>query len=183
MSAIDDLVTAVQALAIRPVARNKKEAEKWLSDFEAYTRARTRNVQPIPDQLRPLIDRALDEWQGRENEFLNAIRSTRSEFLAEASRLIRKFTPKSRQAPNLDIILIGEAAERRPTVRNIDWVHTFAWILPKGDAKNAASYRIVGETMATIMCCEAMLKWPEAVETYKILRSLAQNTTVANYQP
>lgn len=181
MSAIDDLVTAAQALAIRPVARDKEETKKWLSDFEAYTRMR--NVQPIPDQLRTLIDRALDEWQGRENEFLNAIGSTRDEFLARASRLIRKFTSESGQVPDLDVILIGEAAERRPTVRNIDWVHTFAWILPQGDAKNAASYRIVGETMATIMCYEAMLKWPEAVETYKILRSLAQNTTVANYQP
>jgi hypothetical protein len=169
MSAIDDLISELDKLAPRPVASDGAEAKLWLSDFKAYTRARMRNVRPLPNHLRPLLEGALEEWRDREKKFLP---KGRSEFLDWTPQAIQKFSPKSRP-PDFGIVMVGEKNARTHTVRNIAWVHAFAWILPLADPQNAAEYGSIGEVMATIMCCEAILKWPENLADYKFLRSVA----------
>jgi hypothetical protein len=165
MSAIDDLTEALGAIAVRPVTQGKEETQRWLSDLEAYTRARMGNVRPLSDRLRPLVERAMDEWRESERGFFG--KQSRKEFVrwaAESMELGRK---------TLDIVLFGERNAQNHTVRNIAWVDAFAWILPCADPQNAPDYRSVGQAMAAIMWCEAMLKWPDAVAQYRFLFSLA----------
>jgi len=43
--------------------------------------------------------------------------------------------------------MFGEQNARLHTVRDINWVHGFAWILPLADQHNAADYRSIGEVI------------------------------------
>jgi hypothetical protein len=71
------------------------------------------------------------------------------------------------------VVNVGEQNARTHSVRNVEWVHASAWILPLADPQNAAEYGAIGEVMASIMCCEAMIKWPESVADLRFLRSIA----------
>ena len=169
MSAIADLIEELDGVAFRPIAKGKGEAKLWLSDFEAYTRARMGNVGPLPDSLRPLVDRALSDWRERENHFLGSL--TRDEFLQKTEKAIQEYAPDT--DPEFEILMLGERNARLLTVHNIDWVHGFAWILPLADPENVSTYRSIGEVMATIMGCEALVKSKDMVANYRFLRSVA----------
>jgi hypothetical protein len=178
---IGDLISELDELAPRPVASERAEAERWLSDFEAYTRARMRNVRPLPQNLRPSVEKALNQWHERESRFLG--NGGGSEFLRWTAQTIGENSPPSGPVDVEDspegiltrhkIEMVGEHNARTHTVPNIDWVHAFAWILPLADPQNAVEYGSIGGVMATIMCCEAILKWPESVAKFKFLRSVA----------
>jgi hypothetical protein len=171
MSPIETLVTELlQAqVAPPPVPSEPGEEERWESDFETFMRARMRNVRPLPDNLRPLVNQAMDDWNERESRFLQ---DSRSEFLESTEQPLKEY---SHESVNRDfmLLMIGEDNAQTITVPNIGWVHTFAWILPLADKQNAAKYASIGAAMATIMCCEAMVKWPEVVLNYRLLRSIA----------
>jgi hypothetical protein len=69
--------------------------------------------------------------------------------------------------------MIGEHNAQTITVPNIGWIHIFAWILPLADKQNAEKFASIGAVMATIICCEAMVKWPKLVFDYRFLRPVA----------
>jgi hypothetical protein len=171
MSPIETLVDKlIQAQVAPPSASSKPGKEElWESNFEAFMRARMRNVRPLPDNLRTSVSLAMDEWCARESRFLQ---KTRNEFLESTEKPLQEYSCES-EDPDFMLVMIGEHNARTITVPNIGWVHTFAWILPLADKPNAAKYASIGAVMATLMCCEAMVKWPEVVLDYKFLRSIA----------
>jgi hypothetical protein len=170
MSAIDSLITNLDEaqIAPSPVPKDLSEEERWDSDPEEFLRARMRNVRTLPEKLRAVVEEAMKEWKESEENFLG---ESRSEFLASLAQPIKEYSPKKRLVP--DIFWVGERNAQTITVPNIGWVHAFAWKLPLADRKNAAKYGSVGEVMATIMFCEAVIKWRESVDIYRTLRSVA----------
>ena len=154
-SAIDRLIDEVWSCCIdRRPAHDATIMERWQSDPYAYIRE-SFVVTPLPPSLRPLVQDALNQWQGIEDRILDGIATSRDQFISEFENI-------------RSLYLQGDAAWRTSitakgcivcgAVRNMEWVNLFSWILPTACPDLLPAIRQTGKMVTAVLHIEFLWK-------------------------
>lgn len=155
ISPIDQLEESLWSTCVIQRAATDKEAlERWQTDELAHVRERF-VVRPMPAELGGLVQRALAQWQEREQAMCSRLGMTREQFLNEFGKLRQDYSNGGRA---WGIAVQSMSPSIQAAVRNMDWVNLFAWVLPQADPGRALEHRMVGRMVAAIFYVELLAK-------------------------
>ncbi len=134
-------------------AKDQEELERWQSDEVAHIKGRF-IVRHIPDDLKPLVEEAVNQWHSIEKEiFPTEIEKERfmKEFEEARSDLLSGGEGWKLFASKYGAVVYGK-------VRNMDWVNLFSWILPKAIPGESVRFKEIGRIVTSLFYTEIMFK-------------------------
>ena len=152
---IDKLSERLAGRACQVAAPTDELFKRW--QIDAYAKlTEGYNVFPIDETFNPLISAALDEWRSIEEEVCKHLEMTSEEIINTVTSSRKAFGDGGLK---WDMILSPLRACPNGVIRNIGWVNTFTWILPRADAENKERYKRVGQLVAALFYVEMFSRY------------------------
>ena len=189
-SAIDIMEKEVWACCVRQrAAKGDATIARWQKDEYAHLKERY-IVEPMPDTMQPLVEKALAEWQKIENAFCAAVGMSPDEFLEAFEKARESFLMRFDKRDGVWQRFITNGNTLQGRVRNMDWVNLFAWVLPQADPANRERNIRVGKMVTACLYTEYMFKYALNVGAsneplrliearWKLVSEKAKNQTLA----
>jgi hypothetical protein len=160
-SPIDHFESELYSACVTPVVASTPEvAQKWAEEPARYQQALVRFVKPMPERLRPLMEKALKQWEGIEAEALARTRQDRPGLIQVCSHLrtgLHEADPMARLAElewTNDCMRYGRVLDG--AVKNLDWVDCFALFLPAADPADAPAHLDCGRLILAIFTLDRL---------------------------
>lgn len=157
-------------------ADNQRLAERWQTDDLAHLKERY-TVLPMPDSLRPLLEKALIEWREREKAIGTRLQVTPEQFVDEFKKAREQFL-KGNDEWSLFVNRTGRIAYG--AVRNMSWVNLFGWVLPAADPHNEEQHRKTGRFITALFYTELLFKYGNSQEQGNLMRRIEARWQLAN---
>jgi len=152
-SPIDQLVGALWGYCVTQRAPQDQETlERWQTDEVAQIKEGF-TVQTMPDNIQPLVEKAIAQWEEREKIVCSRLKMDRELFLNEFQKARESFL-KGENGWEKTVLPMGVIVYG--VVRNLDWVNLFSWMLPAADPENSEKHRIVGRMVTAIFYTELL---------------------------
>ncbi len=143
------------ACVFQKAADSKETLNRWQEDELAYLQE-SFIVEPMPEELRPLMNQALEEWKIREDKVLSKLGMDRREFMHRFQEARESLWRGGFRWP---LFALGVGDRVYGVVLNMDWVNLFGWILPRADKANEKQHRERGRLVTALFYSELMLRY------------------------
>lgn len=154
-SPIDQLAEALWGYCVSPrAAQDRETLERWQADEFAHLKEGFA-VQMMPDNIKPLVEKAIAQWEEREKIVCSRLKMDREVFLEEFQRARESFL-KGENGWAKTVLWMGHIVYG--VVRNMDWVNLFSWILPAADPENFEKHRLIGKMVTAVFYIELLTK-------------------------
>lgn len=142
------------ACVIQRAAQNEEAIDRWQRNELSHLKERF-IVQTMPSELNGLVQSALVQWEQIETKLCSNLRITREKFLNEFEKAREDFLNRGNEyqktVTSMQYKVYG-------TVRNMDWVNLFSWVLPNADKEHSDKYRTIGRMVTAIFYIEMLSK-------------------------
>lgn len=153
---IDRLEQEIWNFCVTRIApENIRTEYRWRSDETAYLMEGF-CVGKMPENLRPLLNKALLQWNEISVKMLSDLSISKNAFLESFYSARTSYLNGGREWENF-IFASGSAV--RGVVKNMDWVNLFSWILPVADSGNSELHIANGRMVASVFYSELLLKY------------------------
>ncbi|MBF0397825.1 MAG: hypothetical protein HQK78_13685 [Desulfobacterales bacterium] len=156
-SPIDQLVEELWGCCVmQRAAQDQATIERWQTNEIDHLKERF-VVQIMPDSLKPLLEKAIAQWEGIEKKLLSHLKMNREQFLQEFEKARNAYLRKNTEWHKF-VSSVGLIISYSHPVRNMEWVNLFSWILPAAHPDNEIEHRIRGKMVTSIFYIEQLLK-------------------------